>query len=744
MDNDCVEGITSSLIREYLSRKGLRTTLQVMDEEMPRSENSISNRQSLVKALHIEHLMKRNKLLEQPLRCMLEVIIKDILESEITSRQTAPQKAKASPASNANKRRSLGGTPLLLEQENGIEVVGPYAITPPSPTTRTAEPGQTTPLGALPGNSFNHNDVVEVSSSDMVLEDSVEGETVLGSGTAGLIHKDHPEKEIVQKSSKTLHTAQYAEDKETVQKARNRPHSSRNRGLSGPVTSSLEHQGRRKVHKARPLTSVSRSHQKTNHSNSNIHAETDSLRNPPTPNGKLDRISSSSSFDDSKLEDIETLISKPIQPKSKIEDVLDIDSARPKTPASRRQSSIEKDSKHYSVTTSSIGNGPVQSRGGNQARPISSGVKTKVGDIEIGDVDDFDIELAALDLGPRLPVGKTLQNNVDSRPIDVKTAVMLKSLMFGVATKSFNDEWRYQSFTFCDLPSLEYGIVQKKGGPCGVLAAVQAMVLQELLFTENKIPVKRRFDPSHEERSCALAVALGKVLWRAGEQKKAVVAIPSGRPVFTGGGSMYRSDELTETLMLNHFKSSAEVVSFMKQCIGQFELDGYSGVILLVYSAILSRGIDVVKSDMDEEGSKLMGAHHYCTQEIVNLLLTGRAGRSDIGFLSLFEHFKSCQVGTYYKTPKYPIWLVCSESHFSVLFAVKKDLVSDWKAERHFDLYYYDGLARQQEEIKLTVDTTNRFFKPPSEDELIPPLELCIRTKWADAEIDWNGTEPLL
>lgn len=57
-------------------------------------------------------------------------------------------------------------------------------------------------------------------------------------------------------------------------------------------------------------------------------------------------------------------------------------------------------------------------------RPISSGVKTKVGDIEIGDVDDFDIELAALDLGPRLPVGKTLQNNVDSRPIDVKTAVV--------------------------------------------------------------------------------------------------------------------------------------------------------------------------------------------------------------------------------------------------------------------------------------------------------------------------------
>ena len=77
-----------------------------------------------------------------------------------------------------------------------------------------------------------------------------------------------------------------------------------------------------------------------------------------------------------------------------------------------------------------------------------------------------------------------------------------------------------------------------------------------------------------------------------------------------------------------------------------------------------------VKSDMDEPNGKLMGAHGYCTQEMVNLLLTGRAvsnvfndtvtldgppgekstilkgvtKRSDVGLLSLFEHYKSCQV----------------------------------------------------------------------------------------------------
>ncbi len=74
---------------------------------------------------------------------------------------------------------------------------------------------------------------------------------------------------------------------------------------------------------------------------------------------------------------------------------------------------------------------------------------------------------------------------------------------------------------------------------------------------------------------------------------------------------------------------------------------------------------------MDEPTNKLMGMHGYCTQDMVNLFTTGEArsnvfndtveldsgggpttvlkgisGRSDVGLLSLFEHYKSCQVAT--------------------------------------------------------------------------------------------------
>ena len=65
--------------------------------------------------------------------------------------------------------------------------------------------------------------------------------------------------------------------------------------------------------------------------------------------------------------------------------------------------------------------------------------------------------------------------------------------------------------------------------------------------------------------------------------------------------------------------------------------------------------------------------------------------------------FKLFKVGEYLKRPRHPIWVVCSESHFSVLFSLNKSLTSDLLEETTFDLYFYDCLANQQEQIRLTV-----------------------------------------
>jgi hypothetical protein len=54
---------------------------------------------------------------------------------------------------------------------------------------------------------------------------------------------------------------------------------------------------------------------------------------------------------------------------------------------------------------------------------------------------------------------------------------------------------------------------------------------------------------------------------------------------------------------------------------------------MVLYSAVLSRGVLNVVKDMGSGegneaaggGGQLMGAHNYCSQEMVNLLLIGRA-----------------------------------------------------------------------------------------------------------------------
>ena len=375
------------------------------------------------------------------------------------------------------------------------------------------------------------------------------------------------------------------------------------------------------------------------------------------------------------------------------------------------------------------------------------------------DLDDMDLNSIPTH---QPPVGPTASS---SHPISYKEAVTLRRLVFGTATgRSFSQEWKRQGFFFCDLPEIEFGLIQLKGGPCGLLAALQAYILKFLLF-QSEQPTSKALSPNGALRRLALRQALSEVLWRAGGHRCVSVALLAPSPHF-GSNSGYKCDQLTEFLQVHLLRSLEELNSFLEQNLNQFMHES-PGCILLLYSALLSRGLAAAEKDMDS-GSQLIGAHGYCTQEMVNLLLTGRAvsnvfngdmqlnsggdmaillkgvpSVSDVGLLSLFEHYGSCTVGSHLKEPEFPIWVVCSESHFTVLFNTNRNLMKDWRLEKKFDLLYYDGLSRQEELIRLTIDTRTGV-SPQHNSSLVPPLELCVRTRWSRALVDWNGTDPIL
>lgn len=237
-----------------------------------------------------------------------------------------------------------------------------------------------------------------------------------------------------------------------------------------------------------------------------------------------------------------------------------------------------------------------------------------------------------------------------------------------------------------------WGLVQSHGGPCGVLAAVQAELLRILWFTETTTP------------QLALAHAMAEILVRVATTSPAGSSDPVTNPVVRivqpvdPNNSVWQELLLTESVNLVNVHSIPKlgnndgwedtVKEFVLEHLHSFHNSG--GVLLLVMSLVATRTKEVILQEFDDSiGTRLTGQFGHCAQELINLLLTGQAvsnvfdntlspsgdmvcrgiqARPGIGYLSQLEALRYCEVGSYYKTPRVPIWVVGSTSHFTVLF----------------------------------------------------------------------------
>ena len=179
------------------------------------------------------------------------------------------------------------------------------------------------------------------------------------------------------------------------------------------------------------------------------------------------------------------------------------------------------------------------------------------------------------------------------------------------------------------------------------------------------------------------------------------------------------SDTFHERLVLQNLETIDDVEKFYADNFST--VSNRYGVILFLYSVLLTKGIENVLAELSDTSEPLIdkvGYYKYSksyklfiiifylfiyfkvfgygSQALINLMLTGRAvahvwdneqdvgglklkgidQQSDIGFITLMEQLQFCTVGSFFKNPKNPVWVMGSETHLTVLFSNEKRLVS--------------------------------------------------------------------
>lgn len=293
----------------------------------------------------------------------------------------------------------------------------------------------------------------------------------------------------------------------------------------------------------------------------------------------------------------------------------------------------------------------------------------------------------------------------------------IRKLLWGPYVKEDVFRRWAQGFHFSkDEPT---ALVQSEGGPCAVLAPVQAFILKSLL-SESVGNNWREVDA--DKCNELLVQAACDILTQASENnggRYVVVHMNNDMRSHTSPNSVLAngeepienpSAELIETaakrqkLEYEHFHTQLRLLPLERvEEVEAFYFERIEtlretfGVLLLLYSVISTKGVEQIQSEMNDPTEPLIdGTYGYGSQSLINLMLTGRAVghvwnhdqdvgglklrgidcQSEVGFLALLEHLRYCEVGSFLKNPKHPVWVMGSETHLTVLFSLERRLVS--------------------------------------------------------------------
>eukprot|EP00051_Salpingoeca_urceolata_P002406 m.49932 g.49932 ORF g.49932 m.49932 type:complete len:519 (+) comp12112_c0_seq1:50-1606(+) len=242
------------------------------------------------------------------------------------------------------------------------------------------------------------------------------------------------------------------------------------------------------------------------------------------------------------------------------------------------------------------------------------------------------------------------------------------STVWGPDTGALPASWMEQQLVFSDDPASHFGLVQPTNGPCGVLAALQAELFVSMWQTAG-------FSPASQVPDSALLDAIGRILLRCRPEESSPVKLAT-----------WAGDTRGTDVAVQDVQDPTQLTDKLSDMLPA--LKGAGGVVLLVYSAVLTRGVDLVRKDVLSDGGEpplIAGPFALCSSELVSLLLRGSAGGNvaaytddehpadwpgaAVGLLSWAEIDAGIPIANGLKFPSTPVWLMHGGDHFTVLFA---------------------------------------------------------------------------
>ncbi|RTG84872.1 uncharacterized protein DC041_0004784 [Schistosoma bovis] len=276
-----------------------------------------------------------------------------------------------------------------------------------------------------------------------------------------------------------------------------------------------------------------------------------------------------------------------------------------------------------------------------------------------------------------------------------------------------------QGFSFS--PVEFSALVQSTGGPCAIIATTQATIMYEVLFIR-----KQNLADITDEKCATSDFSAAN---RSSDSNMNQLG-ECGFQKFINGLRCFEAETVEEL--------RAVAFSLLPQIKSKY------GVLCFLYSVLFTHGLQSLINEMNGEMDALIDPiHGHASQCLINLLITGEStpylfdGERDLGgftlkgisrqpktgFLTFVEAMRYCEVGWFLKNPYYPVWILGSETHLTVLASPDMSLVSkNVKSE----INSISGLRQAEAEFNyLSPDQdTGGFISSSDFEKLLTKLRL--------------------